>query len=311
MKKFLLIIILIPLVAPAHPGIGIVKDSKGNIYYTDLKQVWKISKSNREIVVPNVHTHELYMDQSDRLLGEGGYYDGATKKFYHYVWVYKPDGDIDTLVGMREAYVNHDFAFSRDDRGNEYYLKRFLIPHADTSHIYKKSPGAKENVFATGNFRNVNWLYPQKNGSLLYVSGNSIYRVDSLQNIQLIKTGIGNKKPSYKFSENIVIWSVWQDTAQNIFAAVFSDQAVIRIDPNGKMEEVHKSNGNWAPLSGVFDNENRLWVLEGSDKNEVRVILADAPVSALPYTHAKLFSFLFVGCFGLVLFFVYRKFFSK
>ncbi|MDP9229560.1 MAG: hypothetical protein M3O67_02675 [Bacteroidota bacterium] len=36
----------------AHPGIGIVKDSKGNIYYTDLKHVWKISTDgNRTVVV--------------------------------------------------------------------------------------------------------------------------------------------------------------------------------------------------------------------------------------------------------------------
>ena len=34
---------LISIVVAAHPGIGIVKDSKGNIYYTDLKQVWKIA----------------------------------------------------------------------------------------------------------------------------------------------------------------------------------------------------------------------------------------------------------------------------
>jgi len=43
-----------------HPGIGIVKDSKGNIYYTDLSRVWKIAPDGkRSAVVNKVHTHEL------------------------------------------------------------------------------------------------------------------------------------------------------------------------------------------------------------------------------------------------------------
>ena len=75
MKKLLLIIILLPFIGQAHPGIGIVKDSKGSIYYTDLKQVWKITNGNKTVVVPNVHTHELYVDKNDDLYGEGGYYD--------------------------------------------------------------------------------------------------------------------------------------------------------------------------------------------------------------------------------------------
>ncbi len=73
MKKLLFLIILFPLFGQAHPGVGIVKDSKGNIYYTDLKQVWKITKGNKTVVVPDVHTHELYVDQNDNLYGEGGY----------------------------------------------------------------------------------------------------------------------------------------------------------------------------------------------------------------------------------------------
>ena len=52
MKKFLIpgFLFLISLKIVAHPGIGIVKDSKGNIYYTDLKQVWKISSDGSKLL---------------------------------------------------------------------------------------------------------------------------------------------------------------------------------------------------------------------------------------------------------------------
>ncbi len=259
MKKLFGIIILLPFLGWAHPGVGIVKDSKGNIYYTDLKQVWKITNGIKNILVPNVHTHELYVDNNDNLYGAGGYYDDKANKFYHYLWVCRPDGQIDTVIGMKEEYVHQDFSLARDKKGNEYYLKRFLAPHTDTNHIYRKSPDEKETIFASGNFKSVNWLHPQDDGSLLYVSNNAIYRVDNMGNIRLVKEHIGNTKPSFKFSGNsIMIWGVWQDKRKNIYAAVFSDQTVKKIDTNGNRSDIYKSKGNWAPLHGVFDNDNKM-----------------------------------------------------
>lgn len=168
MSKLLFALCVFPVVLFAHPGIGIVKDSKGNIFYTDLIQVWKITNGAKTVAVPNVHTHELYLDMHDNLFGSGGYYDDRAEKFYHYLWVYRPDGRIDTVVGMREEYIQQDFSLARDKKGNEYYLKRFLIPHTDTNHLYKKTPAGKETIYASGNFKNVNWLHPQDDGTLLY-----------------------------------------------------------------------------------------------------------------------------------------------
>lgn len=171
---------LSPLTGYTHPGVGIVKDSKGNIYYTDLKQVWKITKGKSTIVVPDVHTHELYIDQNDNLYGEGGYYDDKTNKFYHYLWVHRPDGRTDTVLGMREQNLQQDFALAKDKTGNEYYIKRFLIPHTDTSHIYRKTAVGQETIFATGNFKHVNWFHPQDDGSLLYASKDAIIGLTAL-----------------------------------------------------------------------------------------------------------------------------------
>ena len=41
----------------AHPGIGIVMDSQGNVFYTDLTHVWKIDPAGeRTIAVENVQS---------------------------------------------------------------------------------------------------------------------------------------------------------------------------------------------------------------------------------------------------------------
>jgi hypothetical protein len=36
--------------------------------------------------------------------------------------------------------------------------------------------------------------------------------------------------------------------------------------------DYYKSADNWAPTHGVFEDQGHLWLLESSDKNEVRVI---------------------------------------
>jgi hypothetical protein len=57
--------------AEAHPGVGIVQDRRGNVFFTDLRQVWGITAGGRMSVwVPGVHTHELCLAAEDSLYGE-------------------------------------------------------------------------------------------------------------------------------------------------------------------------------------------------------------------------------------------------
>ena len=53
-------LLLTRFLATAHPGVGLVEDSRGNVYYTDLVHVWKISPDGRKtIAVRNAHTQRL------------------------------------------------------------------------------------------------------------------------------------------------------------------------------------------------------------------------------------------------------------
>ena len=89
----------------AHPGVGIVEDSKGNIFFTDLKQVWRIAKGGtKKVVVTNVHTHELYIDEKDNLFGEHLWYNGEQKNTWgYYVWRLSPDGKVICIEECQEG----------------------------------------------------------------------------------------------------------------------------------------------------------------------------------------------------------------
>src|SRR5690606_18864547 len=99
--------LLIAVCVIAHPGVGIVMDSNGNVFYTDLKQVWQIDpKGKKSVVVRNVHTHELYMDEQDDLYGEHLWYNGEKLDTWgHYVWKEAVDVKFEKIIPDREGFL--------------------------------------------------------------------------------------------------------------------------------------------------------------------------------------------------------------
>jgi hypothetical protein len=281
MKLILSSLLLLPLIAFAHPGIGIVKDSKGNIYYTDLEKVWKITEGIKSVVIPNMHTHELWIDKQDNLYGEHlMYMNEGTNRFDHFLWMLTPDGTLDTIVKRTRAFVRNDYSLNRDAAGNEFYVKQF--EGKDSDHIYWKRPGEKEEIFATANVEGVYWLYPLHDGSVLYVSGNNVYKASKGDTARILAKNIGHPHPTFSFMKSPVVYGMWDDKDGNIYVAVYSDQAIKKISRDGIVTEMYRSSGPWGPNSGVFDNEGKLWVLETSDKNAVRVIKAGTAGTTVP-----------------------------
>ena len=263
----------------AHPGIGLVKDSKGNLYYTDLSQVWKISNGKKSIAVPHVHTHQLFMDKEDNLYGEDLQYDGdARATFSHSLWILRPGAIVETIVSNRQAYMKIDYSLNRDLSGNEYFTKVFTaIP--DTIHLYRRSANGKELIIATGQFGGVAWFHPQVDGSILYTRDNNLYRIDNLGTIRQIATSLALDIPSFKNFGSKSVYGAWQDNT-DVYVAVFSDQRILKINRKGEKTEVYHSEKNWGPTFGLFDLNGNLWVLECSVNNEIRVV--NASVSANP-----------------------------
>ena len=97
-------------ITQAHPGIGIVMDSKGNVFYADLTHVWKITPDGeRTIAVRDVHTHELYIDTHDNLYGEHEWYEGeATDKWSNHVWCLFNDGVLKKTIPDVEGFLDNN-----------------------------------------------------------------------------------------------------------------------------------------------------------------------------------------------------------
>ena len=107
---FALAALFVPPLAGAHPGVGIVVDSRGNVFYTDLKNVWRVAPDGgRSIAVANVHSHELYLDAADNLYGEHLWYDGEkSNRWGHRVWRRSPDGQVTDIIKARPTGFSVD-----------------------------------------------------------------------------------------------------------------------------------------------------------------------------------------------------------
>ena len=269
MKPFLLCLqLFLATIAWSHPGVGIVKDSKGNIYYTDLKQVWKISKDgSRKIVVPGVHTHELHMDAEDQLYGEHLWYNGEELNTWgSYAWRLKPDGKLDTVADIREGFLEH-YSFNRDRDGNQYWVERGPV-----SRIIKKTLSGDTSCLAERSFKDIRWIHVSPEGRVYFIDLLDLYSIDTNGQLALLVKDLAKKPgPLSLHTERHSIFGLWTDHNHNLYAAVYNSKTVKKIDPEGRVSDLLYTSPAWSPTGGLFDDQGNLWLMEYNLANEVRV----------------------------------------
>jgi len=263
-----LFLMLAGVAAQAHPGVGIVKDSRGNLFYTDLQQVWKIMPDGKKsVAVPNVHTHELCLDAEDNLYGEHLWYEGeATKKWGHRVWCLRRDGTLLDVIPAREGFLR-DYSFVRDRAGNMYWADR----SAQTM-IKKRSPDGKVNTHATADFRKVQCMTVRPDGVLFLMDGGDLRRVAPDGNVSTVTVKLSERKPAPAEASDLNYhMGLWTDDKGSVYVAVARERLVLKARDDGYSVVVARSRGDWSPSGGMFDRDGALWLLEYSSTNAVRV----------------------------------------
>ncbi len=264
MLPCLLVLLWADLEGQAHPGIGIVQDSRGNVFFTDLKQVWKITPDgNKSVAVPNVHTHELCLDAEDNLYGEHLWGEGG--EWRHRVWCLKRDGTLREVMPTRDGFLR-DYSFVRDRAGNMYWADR-----GEQTVIKKRSPDGKITTYATADFRAVQWMTTTSNGTLFLMDRGDLRRVAPEGKVTTVAAKLSARRPPPdQVSERNYHMGLWTDGEGNVYVAVAMERLVLRVLPDGQMKVVARSGGSWSPSSGMFDREGNLWLLEYDPSNAVR-----------------------------------------
>jgi len=264
----LLTVLLSASVSQGHPGVGIVQDSRGNVYFTDLKQVWKIAPSGaKTVAVAGVHTHELCLDADDNLYGEHLWYEGdATQKWRHRVWRFKADGSLSDVIPAREGFLDDD-SFVRDQDGNRYWAQR-----GEKIVIQKRTPSGQITTHATGDFRDVRWMTARPDGTLHLIDSGDLFRISSEGKVTTVAERLSSHStPPAEVSTRQYHMGLWTDAAENVYVAVAAERLVLKVDKSGKSTVAARSTGDWSPSGGLLDRAGNLWLLEYSSTNAVRV----------------------------------------
>lgn len=253
----ILLLLAVAVPARAHPGVGIVMDRRGTVFYTDLQHVWQIAPDGRKsIAVPDVHTHELSVDAAGNLFGEDSEYLGGDR-WRHRVWRRAPDGRVTDVLPWRDGFLG-DYGFVRDAAGGMYWIR---CPEQRCT-IQKRAADGRVSTVAPGVRwgTRINWMAARPDGSLIVVDGRDLRRIGPDGRLGTLARGVGE-----------MMMGMWVDARNNVYVAVYRSRAVVRVAPDGRTTTVARSPAPWAPSGVAIAPNGDLWLLEYSTTNEARV----------------------------------------
>lgn len=256
----------------SHPGTGILQTKKGEIIYTDLSNVWKMSQDGvrKSVIVPHVHTHELAMDQEGNVYGEHLWYNGdRTNTWGHYVWKYDYNGIFTKIIPDREGF-RENYSFTQDGKNNMYWIER----GRSDNYLMQKSHDGDMKICTTLSGVDIRHQYVSRTGFFYYIDDNDLYKINLYGDLKpmLISSDLDGKHgidPQRKPNNNTM--GIWDDPEGNIYVAVLAKKEVVKISPAGSKEIIYTSQMGYSPSGGLIDSTGNLWVLENNAANQLRV----------------------------------------
>jgi hypothetical protein len=249
----------------ADPGVGIVIDSKGNVFYTDLSNVRMLKPDGtKSIAVPNVHTHELYMSPNDELFGEHLWYNGEQLNTWgHYLWKRNADG---TIIKIKDSTAGFaDESFVRDIADNKYSIEKGI-----PSKFWMTDTTGKKILLGEASLRGIGRLHISPKGSLYFTNHADLYVIPAGDTLQRYLADVGEKSGLDKITNGShAILSTWSDNKDNLYIA--TGGIIKQITKKKLVNVVYKSADGWSPAGGLITSTGDFYVLEYNSKNEVRV----------------------------------------
>ena len=258
----------VPSIASAHPPVALVMDAKGNVFYSDLSRVWMIAPNGQKsIVVPNVHSHELFLDADGTLYGEHLWYEGdRTKKWGHRVWKRAQDGSITNVIQPTEGFLT-SYSFVRDGAGTMYWAER-----GARTEIRKRMRNGSVKVHSRGSLRDVRRMISSADGTLYLIDNGDLKKVLPDGTVDTVVPSLASRSITrFNVGERHAVMGLWLDSASNVYAAVYGAGEVKRVAADGAVSRVARSRLPWSPTGGMFGRDGDLWILETSITNAVRV----------------------------------------
>ena len=259
----------------SHPAWGIVVDANGQIYFSDLETIYKIDSQGKLSIfragVSGRHVHDLSIDAGGNIYGWENVYEPQTEKHLRAFWKMSPKGEYTEIISLTE---NPPLGTSiwRDSDGNTYSVEPWNNEKKETK-IIKRTTDGTTSVFAGGKY---GYLDGQKEKAefnvitdMAFGKDNTIYltnddKVRKIDRFGMVTTIYRNETTNQKqnnpepFSR---LYGLDVDKENNVVAADFANNRLLKISSDGKISTFLKSEKDWSPI-GVATFGDEVYVLE-------------------------------------------------
>lgn len=259
----------------SHPAWGIVVDAKGQIYFSDLETIYKIDSQGKLSIfragVSGRHVHDLSIDAGGNIYGWENVYEPQTEKHLRAFWKMSPKGEYTEIVSLTE---NPPLGISiwRDSGGNTYSVEPWNNEKKETK-IIKRTTDGTTSVFAGGKygyldgqkekaeFNVITDMAFGKDNTIYLTNDDKVRKIDRFGMVTTIyrnETTNQNQKNSETFSR---LYGLDVDKENNVLAADFANNRLLKISSDGKISTFLKSEKDWSPI-GVATFGDEVYALE-------------------------------------------------
>lgn len=251
----------------AHPAVSVVRDSRGNVYYSDITRIWRLTPSGEHTVfVPQVHTHELAVDSADRLLGEHLWYDSSRREpWVHYLWRATPDGRVEKLTADTPGF-RRDHGFAVDHLDRAHWVDR--SPENGAAILRRERDGRMTPLARSAALRNVRWLTCAPDGTVYLINDAHLVRVTADGRTQLLARNLAETAAA---DPSHMVMGLSADDTGTVHVAVAELGVVKRVASDGVVTVVARSATPWKPSGILAARDGTLWILEYEPGNAMRL----------------------------------------
>lgn len=270
------ICVLLTAKAQAHPAWGIAVDRQGQVYFSDLKTIWKVDAQGRLSVFRagnDRHTHELNIDEAGNLYGVDNSYDPATQRFFIALWKMTPAGGFSYLLAPTDNPPK-GISIWRDRDGNMYSVEQNNQLKHETL-LWRRTLSENVSVLAGGSYGYADGKGSQAKFSniigMAFGPDNSLYLTDSFSVRKVTMDGTVTTLARNVVAENasgnpagrIPLLGIAVDAQGNVFVADWANQRILKIAPDGQLATLIRAEEPWFP-TGVAIRGDDFYILEES-----------------------------------------------
>jgi sugar lactone lactonase YvrE len=304
--------------AGAHEGWGIVVDTHGQIYFSDIptNTIWKINRFGKlQIAVANQHSHALILGSDGNIYGshENGRVWKITSE-NHYTEILPPNPDFPLNL----------HCFNIDNKGNIYSMNAKGVQSGQVMLIKRSADGNVTTIAGSAKgYKDGNGIKAQFiwiNG-MAWAPDSSLYLTDGPYVRKVTMEGVVSTvyEKLTTESKGEDLYGLTVSSTGDLFIADYSGRQIIKIKKDGKVRTILKSGSVWSP-TGVAVNGQEIYVLEHlrmplvllgnvgvGPYIRIRKVAADGKVTTVHTVWGKSTYIFLIALFFIILFVIYFK----